>query len=87
METDGVKTHQLGRFDRSGGLELASNGERSDSLENGERRTPLAGRRNVVDSNLVVREAKFVVAGGGRDLLHIKLPQTQLSVINHRFLT
>lgn len=87
VEADSVETHQLGRFDGSGGLELATNGERSDSLENGEGRTSLAGGRNVVDSNLVVREAKIVAGGGGGDLLHIELPQTQLSVVHHRFLT
>ncbi|KAF3546445.1 hypothetical protein DY000_02000419 [Brassica cretica] len=26
MEADSMETHQLGRFDRSGGLELATNG-------------------------------------------------------------
>lgn len=41
--------HQLG-------LELASHGEGRDGLQDGERRTPLARRREVADADLVARE-------------------------------
>lgn len=77
-----MEVDQRRLFDGSGGFELATDIERCNCLENGNRQTPFAPLREMMDTNLIVWELEFVVL---ISLNNLELSQTRLSVIDNNW--
>lgn len=73
---------QMRLLNRRGGLELAADGEGRNGLEDREGRATLALRRDVVDSNLVVRELEALLVID-RDC--VELSQARVAMVDHGF--